>query len=253
MVVTQAGRTQITVVGSNSLVRYTVSSRVHGNHLRADFGRRGFISARFKPSGSPRKIEPLSGCVGKLAIEQPGYFRGTLRFVGENRYIKSVAKKAPGVVRYGSWDCTARRAREEEKSDELRAGVSGFAVRGVHNGRFFGVLGQKDGFSTFVVATRSKREGIEIERRAFAVGSAEAYRRPDDLRTAEVRPPWPFSGFGSLNLDTLETKSWRGTLAVSLPGVSSVSLVGGPIVAGAVGVGSLRRIIGILNWNPIRW
>jgi hypothetical protein len=79
----------------------------------------------------------------------------------------------------------------------------------------------------FFIAGTSEREGaLSIKRSALAEGKPTSFSASEDLSSATVSPPEPFTGTASFKRNVGGSTEWFGTLSVALPGIESVALAG---------------------------
>lgn len=61
---------------------------------------------------------------------------------------------------------------------------------------------------------------------AYAYAPASAFATDDSLSFADITPPYPFSGTGSIQRTPDGAPIWTGSLAVSAPGATNLPLTG---------------------------
>jgi hypothetical protein len=241
-------RTMLTAVRGGTVASYVGRGGLTAKSLWANFGPFGEAQVRFKPVGPVRHVEAPRGCAGRPSTIRLGKFVGEIRFSGESGYTTLHQRYAQGGMRVARWNCSALRAQEELREDELQKGVIALAARAPIGRRFFGALRKEsESFSAFVAATQHRRGFVHIERRAVALGESNAYLVDHERRVVVVQPPWPFFGTGVLDRENPGGGTWSGTLGVSLPGAGDVTLTGEDFRAGPVGPKSLSRIVGLLD------
>lgn len=78
----------------------------------------------------------------------------------------------------------------------------------------------------FIANTKERRGSVRIARAAFAIsGRGRTFAFDRAVRSATVRPPKPFRGSATFQRNPDGTRSWSGSLGVSLPG-AAVELTG---------------------------
>jgi hypothetical protein len=115
----------------------------------------------------------------------------------------------------------------EEESEPPIFAVLGAATQ--NGGRqFFALASHPDEREPpfFWAGTVERRHGMRIQRLVAVAGPTRSFLFEDNLRTATVQPPAPFSGSASFERVARGRKTWTGDLSVSLPGRPGVSLAG---------------------------
>jgi hypothetical protein len=250
-------RVMLTVRKGGQSAEYAVRGSVSRHRVRADFGRFGRVSLRFR--GRPRSFQRPRGsrrnrsgvrrlCAGRKPEREVGRFRGTLEFEGPRGFTRLAVGAARGEVRR-----TYRQVcRRERRSGVLRlrrlgggGGVLGLTLlvararRGDTLTRFESLtLEPSPGFplparerTSLVSAELRERFGrVRVRRSVFLVARAGAVavsRRGARPRTARVDLAAPFEGVASYRGATAASPaSWTGSLAVRLLGSGRVPLTG---------------------------
>jgi hypothetical protein len=248
VVLVRTGEATLTVYRGLTSATYSSDHATLRNHaIWASFGRFGELKATFRPMRSVQQERPVSGCNGPPARTQRGVYEGKFKFVGEDGYTALHKQRVAGVWKASTWNCQKRRSREKAEQDELRAGVSAFAVGVPSGSQFFAAMrgSRGRGWASFVAAIKDRAGAVEIERKAIAFAQSDTYL--DESGTYVVRPPRPFTGQGELRRNSEGASEWSGTLEVRVPGAPRVMLVGPRFRGGILGHGSLARVIEILS------
>lgn len=213
---------------------YIARAKISATRMRADFGDRGSISVRFRPSGKVMRSKSQRGCRGTDHFTRRfGVFVGKVSFIGEDGYTSAHRQRVKGrVVSPLSPRCAgpggppsrrglAMAARCEDKVTSLEAswrlGLSATSFAAINGGA------RK---ALFFATAEESVGSLAVFRLAFALGSPATFTADTALSLAGVTPPPPFSGSGSFQRNAKGVKSWTGSLAVSFPGASDVPLTG---------------------------
>lgn len=224
-----------------TMVRYSVRARTTPGEVRARLGNLGRIAVRFTPTGIVHQVWPPHECDGPAVPGQVGVFSGTIRFRGEDGYVELEAQRAVGRAATSSrWGCGPntgflRRGRSSSAIAPKEIETEGpvYAVLGAATAsagrQFFALASHPDEreLPFFSAGTIERRQGMRIQRVVAAAGPTRSFVFEDNLRSATVEPPAPFSGSASF-AKVLATglKTWTGDLSISLPGRPDVPLAG---------------------------
>ena len=220
--------------------------------LALNLGKLGRFQGRFVAKSTETR-KPAGGCTGDPTTIEKGFYVGSFNFRGELGYSSIHAQREHGTVtRQGARRCTfptehpgregARSAREEKEAEgeaHLLAADSKFRV-------FFQAYREEpaalegNATTTFEASVSGGRAGaFEVSRSAavfdFFADAGSTFQTPnltEPLSEATLKPPAPFSGSGTFQLETAKSAGWSGDLAVELPGLGKVPLTGGSIQAG---------------------
>jgi hypothetical protein len=207
---------------SGAATYYIARADTRGGKVTARIGDLGSISMSFRPSG-PERLDQRD-CDSRLTRARPGSFVGTLRFRGEGGYVKLNAHRLQGgELRHGD-ACNpagARRLEERGRFERLTASYR----RGL-DATYLWALAPSSGGSYYSVYTESGGIGYAVEREAFAAAPSRAFATDDSLSFADLTPPSPFSGTGSLRRAADGAPRWTGSLAVNFPGAPNFPLTG---------------------------
>jgi hypothetical protein len=204
---------------------YEVPAFISEHRLKARFGGLGLIDLRFRPTDvSKTGFSPGKGCNGCPLRTDRGVFTGTIRFEGENEFVKFNASRAKGRVEVsGFLPGGGRFVPEEEPGEFTGLDVSSkgeefqaFAVR----------RPGEEGPATFFTGAEEQTGAMRIVRGAAVFkGPASTFLVDPKAGTATVQPPFPFSGSATLANNPDGSKSWTGSLSVELLGIGPVSLI----------------------------
>jgi hypothetical protein len=117
-----AGRVYLTLTRTlkhrREIAQYLVDGEVSTRGIKADLGSLGSIDVTFHPTGTTEGLAPPEGCDGYYVKGKTGTFVGTIRFRGEEGYVRINAKRAKGKAAASSrWGCdhTEGSARRQER------------------------------------------------------------------------------------------------------------------------------------------
>jgi hypothetical protein len=209
--------------GRHSIATYEAPAMVTRTTIDAELGSLGRISVTRVPTGRSKTVRRGCSPTAKKRVAAERY-EGTIEFHGEEGFTEVSATSAPlepGTV------CI----RGEEGG-----GPPGKSLPGARldvekrfpngHGLEFDATQNRPGAKTAVsIEIQEEREELEIYRATSILAGADALRYDRHLRTATVRPPAPFAGYGSFRCNAGRA-SWSGNLTVDLPGRSNVPIVG---------------------------
>lgn len=223
-----------------TLVRYSARARTTPGGVRARLGDLGRISVRFTPTGTARQVWPPHECDGVPVVGQVGVFSGTIRFRGEDGYVELDAKRAAGrAATFSRWTCgphtgflnrTASSSGEVPRGGEAEPPIYAVLATSTPSGGrlLFALASHPDERELpFISAgTIERRQGMRIQRVISVAGPTRSFVFEDNLRTASIEPPAPFSGSAGFERVARGQKTWTGDLSVSLPGRPDIALAG---------------------------
>lgn len=240
----------LTAEGPSGSAQYMVNGRATASGISASFGKLGKVDVRFLPSGATRRKR-----VPKCQRERPpvvssklGSFVGTIVFRGERGYTRVDAHRVAGAVgdplsnQVGNGpECdfhgSPAQLKREEESVSLQAtgprtGLSFSTFRLFGGGSSASALSAvtsptAHGQYLFFVLAVEKLGKVTVFRSTGAPAAAGDFVFDEALTTARVSPPAPFTGTGTFARGPDGSVSWTGDLAVSLPGLGRVHLIGG--------------------------
>jgi len=210
--------------GRKGVAYYRVSGIVSESFVKADLGPFGKVDLALHPSGRKRKIH--IACSRQSYSFEPATYEGFVEFRGEHGFTRARATRTP-LVPFTSF-CIGRGGYGESRGgDQPGARLGGVSF--VHGRKLtFQVnKNQPRGKVKYRAEIRERRQGVSIFRAVEGFAGTGAFRFADDLRTASLAPPLPFSGSASLTRgrDSV-VPLWRGDLALDFPGRPAVRLAG---------------------------
>lgn len=242
---------------------YFAHGDVTPTSISASFGDRGHIDVHFEPTGRDLHATHKAGCKrsGRSVLAKFGFFVGDLRFEGEGDYTSANVHRISGR----SVDLSALLAclfgghpgaHATFPSTGAPLGLRLPAVIGDSTGApstpavpthpspgpkptsllvdskaalartVFAAEARGKGRVRFLAVDEESEGSIGVVRLAYARGKPSSLTADRALSSADVSPPPPFEGTGSLRHGTGNDKSWSGSLAVSFLGAPHVPLTG---------------------------
>jgi hypothetical protein len=231
-VVTTGDTVDLEISGHHQFVGYRVKGEVSERRVVARFGNLGRISVSFRPAGKGFPKFDSDGCPRKAVTVLKGVFVGTIELRGERDYVTIDTPRARGSVRIQRrQECGAQR-RLDAKAHSSGAGEEESEVATLEakaGTRIFRAAGNREpdgsGRALFFGGVLERRGPMQIGRGAI-VTAPSAFIFDHAGGTATVQPPSPFSGSATLATRPDGSKSWEGSLSVSLLGVDPVALAG---------------------------
>lgn len=211
---------------------YGTSAIVSDYFVKADFGPFGKVDMAIRPSGRPRKVHIK--CTKDSYEFEPTAYEGVFEFEGEGGYTRAAVTQAhlPSATSF----CSARGGFGESRgAGEPGARVSGLSFANGRKLTFAMTKNHPHGRVKYSAEIRERRAGVSIDRIVEGYAGAGALRFEDDLSSASLQPPFPFSGAASLtpNRESVYPR-WRGDLAVDFIGRAGVRLAGRGVHASIV-------------------
>jgi len=214
------------VGGRKGAVTYFAPATVTPAAIRADLGSLGHIDLQFHPSGVVK--QESSDCDKKPIPFDAGTYQGTFEFRGEEQYTEAETTSAHLLIRpilnlvcggvsqgeTGGYGTRGARLRLFRHNGERRIALQFNKNRQGARARFEASIKERKGK---IAITR------DVVGRAIP-GSAFAFA--DDLQTATLSPPTPFSGSATFHRDATPANRWTGNLTVDFPGEANVALTG---------------------------
>jgi hypothetical protein len=197
---------------------YTTAANFNRHRIRADLGAFGSIAVRLNGAQSARASANGQGKRRAGLCEQSetgvfGDFHGTLRFRGEDNYVRVRAHRLHGFVgRSGPARCHGH-----------DHGI-GLVARASQT-KFTAFEDTDLGVTVLGASTKARVGHVTVHRRAYRYSRADAGEFSFDpgLTSAHIAPAGdPFSG----SADFASPASWTGPLAVSFLGEDNVPLAG---------------------------
>ncbi len=262
----QTNQVVLSVEGHDGNVRYSVPGKVTAGSIRAKFGDLGRVSVRFHPSGRERNVRVPKKCMKErppVVTSRLGKFVGTIKFRGERGFTEVSARSALGGTGDPLADtpkklqCDFRESETERERElesvSLHGAPPGGAAISFNASRLFGdfpalaesskPLPPKGDRYLFVAFASEKVGQMSIVRSTAALGESKDFAVGNDLTSATVQPPSPFTGSGIFLRNDDGSTSWTGSLAVPMPGLGTVKLTGGKaeLATVAEGLSSLEE------------
>jgi hypothetical protein len=230
-----AGR-QLVLLGASKgqvAASYAVEGNIHGDRIEARLGSLGRISVRFVSSSrSQRRGSRSKRCTDPFDLVQKGRFLGTIKFAGERGYTKVDSRGARGFVfglpenPCGTQSATSSLALPPTRlTTHLVAVAKGGRKSYSLEASRFG--GDQISLSASIEERRPRMDIFRVA--STTVGGENAFvssgvgRHPAH---ATLSPPKPFSGTGVFEEGSPPSSSWRGSIAVWLPGAGKVRMAG---------------------------
>lgn len=230
----EAGDDEIELVVSKKGQRavYSAVGEVSAERVAVKFGQLGEFVADYEPFRTVATHGPNRHCKGDPKTTTEGYFRGVIRFRGEDGYVLIEASRVKGtLVLMPPWECDYRRTAGASRAGESEAeeDEAMLVARSRRNPIVFAVLGSRSEderpHSAFIVQSVERKEGVFIARYTFA-SSRLGFRFDHRRGSAFVDPPAPFAGSARFLRRPNAPDSWRGSLTVPLLGLGRVRLAG---------------------------
>jgi hypothetical protein len=244
----------LTVERHHQWASYDVYGRVDSRGVHASFGRLGFVSLRFHPTGRVLRYRCLSGVQGE-ARTHVGVFSGRFRFDGEHGYTRAHARQirggegsplAPLNHRQSEAPCSLGDRpghADRRRLSKFQVIFFGPGLRALYAGPrrnhhlSFSALplhhqgpraeAPKAGPTALFQATSSERRGrVTVTRQVLQAGGQASLRFLEGRRTISVSPPAPFSGSATFHQGREIPTTWLGSLSVPFPGRESQRLAG---------------------------
>lgn len=210
--------------GRSAFVSYTAPATLSHTTIDADLGQLGRISVNRVPTGRTKKVR--QGCeqrtTERVAAER---YEGVIEFHGEEGFTDVSATSAP--LEYGTF-CVSGEEGGRPPGKSLPGARLDVEWRSDAQPRLeFDALQRRPGAKTLLsIEVDEDRGEMDIYRAIATWASPGALRFDPLLRTATLRPPAPYAGFGRFRSNAPLAKQWTGNLTVDLPGRANVRLAG---------------------------
>jgi hypothetical protein len=204
---------------------YATHGSVSHAAVHANFGKLGMISVSFRPT-APAAGRPLSAvCGGDLEAFRAGVFTGTIRFRSEDGALEFRSQRARGaIIELKSIECEEESAGVKTPHAKARHEVV-LSVSDCHGTSLLVSVPPEsspaadESGASILVSSRERRGRIAILRVVYALASESPLRFPENLSSATLAPPPPFSGSGEFSRDPASGDGlWSGSLTVSFVG-----------------------------------
>lgn len=228
---------ELTVRKEGQQAVYSAPGEVSADGIAVTFGALGEFVVDCKPFRTLETREPNRHCTGDPRTITEGFFRGTLRFEGEDGYVHIEAARVKGtLVLQPPWDCDYGRAgvsRRARKRADNEATLDAFSRRDRVRFAVLGSRGEEERpYTVFIASGQEVREGVAITR--FTLGgtrSAAGFEFNNRRGTAFVDPPAPFGGSAHYRRRPHAPDRWSGPLTAPLLGLGRVHIAGPGFVA----------------------
>ncbi len=230
-------------VGKGRLINaYTVPGELSARGLEARFGELGRVSVEFRPLRTVSVNQLSEGCEGETYTTAEGVFSGTIRFRGEGGYVTVDTARAKGRVESTSRRSCPRRPGADpfaafEKLDRESEFGRVAVLQATDRHRLLAALAvdtEERHAAFFYGGARERRGRMEVLRLAGVKAPLSAFTFNHVAGTATLTPPAPFTGSATFQRNADGSKSWTGSLSVSLLGSEPVFLAGPRFRAGLV-------------------
>ena len=251
---------------NGQVAQYTVRGKVSRHRIRADFGRFGRVNLRFRGQRRPFPVTQSKGdkardkrrrCRGRKPEREVGEFRGAVEFDGQRLFTRLAVGGLEGELRRSYRQVCWLRRPDPSPRAHISATPTVVQRAGIPSTTFTLALlsararidGALTHFSainleapTGIPLPRSERFSIVTAYRQEKVGRIRVFRStflsagPGEVRISRrgVQPAKalvelgsPFSGSAFFRDGTSRSpSSWRGDLAVRLPGSGALPLTG---------------------------
>ncbi len=198
--------------------------------IKADLGPLGGIDLAVSGSGATKRLHSPCGH-GKPVRYEPPRFSGRFEFHGEEGFATAVSSSPSEYTEFFT-----RLICPGSGSGELGGGgLSGARLRLDRQGSASSLHLQANqnhpgGPTRFEVNLSEKSGEVSIQREVALWEKSGAFQSDNQLTTATLSPPAPFSGQGTFSRGA-SSANWSGNLTVDLPGHSDVPLTGAGISA----------------------
>lgn len=211
---------------------YFAPGEVTPTGIAVKFGAFGEFVVAYEPFRTLEEHGPYRHCTGEPVTTTEGYFRGTMRFRGEDGYFNVEASRAKGtLVLQPEWNCDygragASRARGRDVGKE-KATLAASSRR--DRIQFSAIGSRREGerpFTYFFAINQEVVEKVAISRFTYAAARAAGFTFDTRRGTATVDPPAPFAGSAHYVRRPDGTDRWSGSLTAPLLGLGRVRLTG---------------------------
>jgi len=211
---------------------YFAPGEVTPEGVAVKFGAFGGFVVGYVPFRTLEEHGPNRHCEGEPITTTEGFFRGTMRFRGEDGYFNVEASRAKGtLVLQPEWKCDYGRAGASRARGRDRGKEKATLVAASRRDRIqFSAIGarRKDErpFTYFFVVNQEVTEGVGISRFTYAVARSADFEFDTRRGTASVHPPAPFAGSAYYVRRSDAPDRWSGSLTAPLLGLGRIRLVG---------------------------
>ena len=211
---------------------YFAPGEVTPEGVAVKFGGFGEFVVSYEPFRTLEEHGPNRHCKGEPITTTEGFFRGTMRFRGEDGYFAVEASRAKGtLVRQPEWKCDYGRAGASRAVGGDAGKEKATLLASSRSDRIqFSAIGarRKDErpFTYFFAVNQEVVEKVAISR--FTYAGARSADLTFDTRhgTATVDPPAPFAGSAHYVRRSEGPDRWSGSLTAPLLGLGRIRLTG---------------------------
>lgn len=211
---------------------YFAPGEVTPEGIAVKFGGFGEFVVGYQPFRTLEEHGPNRHCEGEPITTTEGFFRGTMRFRGEDGYFNIEASRAKGtLVRQPEWKCDygragASRARGRAAGKERATLVASSRHDWIQFAAIGARLEDERPFTYFFVSSQEVTEGVGISRVTYAGARSADFTFDTRRGTATVDPPAPFAGSAHYVRRPDGPDRWSGSLTAPLLGLGRIRLAG---------------------------
>lgn len=210
-------------------VVYSAPGKVSPEGVTVDFGRFGEFVADYEPFRTLQTREPNKHCVGEPRTTTEGYFRGTIRLIGERGYFRIEATRVKGTLvhvperecDFGSVSASRAPTREGDGEAALTASSPHDRIQ------FLAGASRKEDerpYAYFFATSAEVQEGVGIVRFTYARSRSAGFEFDHQRGSAFLDPPAPFAGSAHFKRRAKARDDWSGSLTAPLLGLGRVRL-----------------------------
>lgn len=225
------GQGNVTLIASREKggVIYFAPASVTPTAIHADLGSLGRIDLQFHPSGIVK--QESSRCDKHPVSFEAGTYQGTFEFHGEEQYTQAEATSVHSRIRPILNLVCSGSIRGELSGDDIPGARLRLSRR--RDGRTITLQFNKNSqraHARFEASVKEQHREVAITRVvADRAMPGSAFDFADDLQTATLSPPSPFSGSATFHRDAASANRWTGDLMIDFPGESNVALTGASV------------------------
>jgi hypothetical protein len=210
--------------GRSAFVSYTAPATLSHTTIDADLGNLGRISVTRVPTGRTKKVPQGCELKSKKRVEAER-FEGIIEFHGEEGFTDVSATSTP--LEYATF-CVSGEEGGRPPGKRLPGARLDVERRNDERPRLeFDAVQRRPGAKTLLsIEVEEDRGELDIYRAISTWASPDVLRFDPQLRTAALRPPAPYAGFGRFRSSAPLARQWTGNLTVDLPGRANVRLAG---------------------------
>jgi hypothetical protein len=217
----------ITVSRGKGSVSYSASAKVTPDSIRADLGSLGRVDLVLHPSGQKKTVDLR--CLHHKEAYEAGTFEGIVEFDGERGFTRARATRVAGrpfPALSARTFCRRHGSGESRGANEPGARLAGVSYAHGRALKFQVNKNRPGGVTLFSATLNERHDGIRIFRELAGVAPAGAFRYGENVRTATLTPPAPFTGSATLTRTPNSlSPHLNGDLTLAFPG-RSVRLAG---------------------------